>query len=122
MEKSIEQQRKEFLEETVQFYSEDVTRRATDGYHCMYRTEDGRKCAIGRHISDDKYTSRMEENSCVSNIVFYSLPQEIQDLGQDFLSHIQSLHDGDENWGKEKGLSPIGEGKVNYIRKHFIKI
>lgn len=36
--------------------------KATDNKsgHCVYRAPDGRKCAIGALIPDDKYTSEME--------------------------------------------------------------
>lgn len=41
----------EIIEETVQYYSEDVTRRASDSSGvCEYYTFDGRMCAVPVYI------------------------------------------------------------------------
>lgn len=118
MEKTIEQRRLEFLEDTVKFYSEDVSRRAKDGDMCCYRTADGRACAIGRHISDDKTARDLGSAIVFSRRVFDALPKEIQELGQGFLSAVQDLHDGDIFW-QEGGLSEKGDEYVEKIKSEY---
>ena len=40
----------EIIEDTVRFYEEDPSRRATIAWRCVYLTEDGRRCAVGRYM------------------------------------------------------------------------
>ncbi len=122
MEKTIKERRKKFLDETVAYYSEDVTRRAVD-VTCYYRLqcEDGtvKKCAIGRHIPDDKYRPGIEGGGIHNENVYNSLPLKIKKLGVLFLSHIQNLHDGNHYWTTE-GLSLEGREKYDEIILTFI--
>ena len=119
MEKSVEQLRKEFLDETVAFYSEDVSRRAVedDNVTCRYRIDE-KKCAIGRHIPDEIYHNSIEGGGIESLLVRECLPKEIIDLGISFLNHVQALHDNNFNWN-EHGLSDSGELHYNAIIKIF---
>ncbi len=48
------------LEDTVKFYSEDVSRRATIGGGACFYFKDGKKCAVGRWIDPAKYNSAFE--------------------------------------------------------------
>lgn len=94
--------KKEFLIDMLDFYTQDVTKRATSGNQCKYKTSDGKKCAIGRHIPDDKYIPEIEGYGvCGSGIIspFGLLPIEIQSLEADFLSKVQTLHDVSSYWG-----------------------
>lgn len=124
MKKTIKQRRLEFLEDTIKFYSEDVKRRAAiDVYEgrsqCFYRTEDGRKCAIGRWIPDDKYNNLMEgEAVCGKNVMSF-LPKKISDLESAFLMAVQALHDISSYW-TEEGLSDAGINKVGEIKELYI--
>lgn len=121
MVKTIKRRRLEFLEDTVEFYNEDVNRRATEGSirgMCSYKTPDGRKCAIGRHIPDKLYTENIEGNSIDENIMNL-LPIKIRKLSKGFLAAVQSLHDKDINWTK-KGISNIGLKDVERIKRIWI--
>lgn len=51
--------RKQFLEDTVNMLLAQGCYAYKDGV-CRYRTEDGKKCAIGVHIPDGVYTPSME--------------------------------------------------------------
>lgn len=106
MKKSIYKRRREFLEEGVAFYSEDVSRRATERRSCFYRAENGNKCFIGRWIPDDKYDKDME-GKVITNWLVSILPTHISELGLEFLSMCQALHDGCDNWGNN-GLTGDG--------------
>lgn len=127
--KTIEEKRLDFLEDTVKYYSEDVSRRAvvnTVGIkecRCLYRTKDGKKCAIGRFIPDEKYFSGME-GMCLSNYNLYeNIDKEIRNLNNhdgSFLKAIQTLHDI-ENFWSAKGLTKEGKEKVISIKKLYCK-
>lgn len=118
MEKTIKQLRREFLDETVTFYSKDPTglraSRRSGGSMCYYLMADGRRCAIGRYIIQDIPGLMGIEASVISLLKIYPtcLPQEVLDLGIPFLSEVQTLHDGEEYWGEKKGLTQLGEEKV----------
>lgn len=115
--KTIEQRRKEFLDETVEFYSEDVSRRAINEIgKCRYRMNNGNKCAIGRWIPDEKYKLSLEGTSCNSEMLKI-LPDEIQELGCKFLWMVQQLHDRPQHWNKE-GLTEEGKKYIKEIKKY----
>jgi len=128
--KTIEEQRKEFLDETIAFYSADTNRRATvvDKIGCFYRSPTGNKCAIGRYIPDDKYKTSFENlafhffidttNDETQKELWNALPEHIQALGVPFLANIQKLHDADKYWGINQ-LSEAGQVYVANIRNKF---
>lgn len=120
MRKTIEQKRLEFLEDTIAYYSEDVNRRAVNNMRCSYKTEDGKKCAIGRYISEKKYNSIIEGHGVGSSVVYKLLPKKILDLDIDFLDDIQDLHDQNYHWDKN-GLTEKGIDFKNKIIEKFIK-
>lgn len=112
----LQQRQLAFLEDTITYYSEDVNRRATINERCMYRTPDGKKCAIGRYIPDDKYCDDYEGFNC--SYIIDMLPKEIQEFNMIFLKEIQRLHDKDEYWTLT-GLSQLGIHTVNCIKNKF---
>jgi len=114
---TIEERRLAFLNETVEFYSQDPKgRRAVLAKFtmptCRYRTDDGRKCAIGRHIPDDLYHTGME--GALTTETMKTLPSEISELGISFLEAVQGLHDNNKYWD-ENGLTEQGHMKRRYI-------
>lgn len=101
-----------FLDEMIEFYSADPSRRANTQHGCEYQTTDGRKCAIGRHLTF--YNPGMEERG-VDDIVYKfpgCLPKEILDLSTEFLSQCQELHDNG-NWEDKEDI----RGYREYIVK-----
>ncbi len=108
--------RKEFLDDMVAFYSEDVNRRAVESGACCYRTRDGRKCAIGRYILDELYNDSIEgKNALHCNFSSNGmLPLSITSLGIYFLRQVQALHDSSGYWD-ENGLSEAGKEKYDEI-------
>lgn len=60
---------------------------------CMYRGPDGRKCAIGWLIPDERYKKRMEGKPITS--IIYALPDfiNITDAMKVTLAELQQLHD-----------------------------
>lgn len=127
MEKTLEQKRLDFLNDTVSYYSADTSRRCfrvitgNTGYtfnRCMYRYN-GKTCAIGRHIADDQYHPTIEGCSVKQQTVFNLLPLNVQELGEHFLIDIQTLHDIDSYWESESGLTEEGAKAVEKIIKKW---
>lgn len=120
--------RKQVLEDTIDYYSEDVNRRCkkSNSSQCYYSPKTIGKegisegCAVGRLLSD-KLKEEIDENypdgQSVSGI-FNELPSEIQSLGEDFLMSLQRLHDTNRFW-TEKGLSELGKQEVLIIKQEY---
>jgi len=117
---TIEERRLAFLNETVEFYSQDPKRRRAVLMEmtprCRYRTDDGRKCAIGRHIPDDLYEPEMEGE--LRPKIIDALPSEISEFGKLFLLAVQNLHDQNNYWD-ENGLTEEGHIKRRDIISTF---
>lgn len=120
--KTIKQQRLEFLNETVSYYSADTSRRAISANEdCdYYQADTGNKCAIGRHINFQDYkNNNIEDGVLVTDyIVFALLPESVRRLGKYFLNTVQVLHDMDYYW-EGNSLSDIGKQEVNKIIKSY---
>lgn len=120
----IKQKRLEFLNETVAYYSEDVTRRSKSMTYCYYDGKNaggctGEGCAIGRKLTPEKraYLDKEYPNQSVSSVID-ELPEYMQDMGVSFLRDIQGLHDNDSFWS-EKGLTEGGKLLVESIKKKY---
>ena len=118
--------RLEFLEDTIKYYSEDTSRRCLDGGFCLYSpinacNNNSEGCAIGRHLTPklQLLLDKTENNSSVGNgKVFKKLPKWMRELGQDFLSDMQELHDEEYNWD-EGGLTELGKERVQEIKSEY---
>jgi len=118
----LQQRQLDFLEDTVKYYSEDTSRRAvTISGSCFYRTDDGRKCAIGRHIPDELYDVSIENKGICSIIGFECISDELKELNLLFLMDVQELHDIDGYWISGEGLSTEGGKWVDYIKRRIIE-
>lgn len=118
--------RKEFLEDTVAYYSADpVGRRAVvkEGIIglCYYRHPDdpSKRCAAGRWIPDEKYDVSLEKKVVDTDEVFVCLEEEVQKLGKAFVRDVQYLHDGSVHWNDE-GLSEEGKEYLASIEKKVL--
>lgn len=115
-EQEIKAKRLEILKDTVKYYSQDTNRRAIDrNGNCLYKTNDGRMCAIGR-ISKNLNSFSNCTGSLIT--VFHLLEPELIVLGRDFLNYLQELHDFKSNW-TEKGLSESGYFSYEKIKKEY---
>lgn len=123
----------EIVNETIAFYTEDPTRRAVAGNKCVYLTEDGKSCAVGRCFLPDTVfigpildTPKDKVNSVLGSVnvlachstrgaVFspevdaYFQPQYRNQLFDLWLD-LQSWHDGFKYWKPDgTGLTPLGQ-------------
>lgn len=112
------------LEDTVKYYSEDTSRRAMGENGCMYLTEDGKKCAVGRFlVKDFDYENLNEFNSVQDLYREYQgtdefLIPEYRGYDISFWSSLQGLHDGNFYWDAE-GLTEFGENTVERIKNQI---
>jgi hypothetical protein len=113
----------EILNETVQYYSEDVTRRGTNRTtgSCEYLTEEGCMCAVGRCMSKP---SRDMIGSATMLTIGVSCSDLEKELKPEYRGHpisfwrdIQTLHDKDANWSVASGLTTYGEFRVAQIKQ-----
>lgn len=116
--------RKEIIDETVAYYSEDTSRRAmnVNGY-CEYETSDGRMCAVGRCMKK-KVRTDLPENCDIQSIrdTYYcaldkAFKKPYRGHSLDFWMDLQALHDYSDYWNK-KGLTR--KGKIEVQRLHEV--
>lgn len=112
--------KEELLENTINFYN--TSNRAIDNYECVYRSKDGKACAIGREISDKTASNIIFASGnylgVSSDLVYDMLPKRLRNLSKSYLIDIQKLHDNHTNWSEE-GLSTIGIICVERIMKKY---
>ena len=127
----------EIVDETVDFYAEDPSRRAADPVDnsCCYRTEDGRRCAFGRVMKEDvldtvdaPLTMAMKISRLVTHFATKKegtgishddlLQKPYRGLPLHFWRAVQFLHDMESNWGVE-GLTECGEKEARHLRRRI---
>lgn len=118
----------EFLQDTVKYYSENTNRRCVNNVivGCYYSPENAGKigisdgCAIGRHLKDSlkEKLDDTEESEVNTTVIFNKLPKKLKELGKDFLTDIQNLHDLQKYWNSE-GLSKVGEEYYKDIKEKY---
>lgn len=115
------------IEEVAQFYSEDPSRRAKDDAGiCCYLTDDGRKCAVGRYLSDpEKFRhARCNAENLLLNASIQALMPEVQHLKDtDFWQRLQRFHDDDRHWiltdyqdATSRKLTTTGEAYLRQLK------
>ena len=101
---------KQFILDTLLPYKQDPKTCAMDGV-CKYLTEDGRKCAVGKHMKKGKWQTKVMGIIGIDNI--YSLDKVLKKsaLRQEFTIEqwqlIQRYHD--------KCASYSDKGLMNFI-------
>lgn len=106
---------KEFLIETLLYYSEDTGRRATNPngeQACLYLRRDGAKCAIGRHIIEGKHS--LCEGQTIYWINVQGFIPEIEHLDTGFLGEVQLFHDTSVFWNRGNGIT--NDGVVEFVK------
>jgi len=121
----LKQKQLALLEETAAFYNSNNRAENEKGgcYYTLIVNGEERGCAIGRKIADkslcEKFNLMGGRNYSPSvKQVFYMIPFELQELGINFLTSIQSLHDIKDNWNLE-GLSERGKKYVEDIKFQY---
>lgn len=112
------------LNDTVKYYSEDVTRRNILGDTCYYHplNENTKGCAIGRLIPKTiaKKWDKFEVTGISWILSTQKRPKKIELYPVYFLKDLQDLHDGNFNWDST-GLSEEGFFLVSLIKNRIEK-
>lgn len=125
----------EIIEDTVEWYSQDVDRRSIIDSKCSYDNSNGNKCAVGRFLSEYglSYVKKNLLNNVSIGNIFYLwdnadtfknqiLVPEVSwmsDLG--FWAALQELHDEDCYW-TSNGLSAEGKAQVVMLKNKYIHL
>ena len=126
------------LKETIDYYSIDPNNRRSldtemnpglhlDDANCIYSPHGkSQGCAIGRLIpkalanSFDSRTESIEEfGTPIVKDIFNELPTQLQELGINYLTNLQILHDSPFHWNEE-GLTDRGEEFVEEFRQKIM--
>lgn len=109
----------EIIEETVNYYSKDTSRRATTkDWFCDYLTEDGRTCAIGRVLIEPKSYNGDVYSLNISKDLETIIKEEYRGHNIGFWADLQRLHDKDNYWDKE-GIRSYGIEYKNKLMKKY---
>ena len=116
--KTINERRLEILE--WEKNNRNLNNRSVDGGICKYSGPIG--CAVGRLVDDkelcEKLDNRKDGKGTGVRRVFNRLPDSVKELGIDFLSSIQYLHDNDCYWD-DAGPNESGIHSFITIEEHF---
>lgn len=110
------------LDETIEYYGEaPVDRRSLNDEpvgtesRCLYSAPDGNKCAVGRILTPEQLEiAHANEGEACSTIIL-KLDDEglrtgrIAIIHPSFLEKVQELHDVDEAWDEDGGLTEFGK-------------
>ena len=111
------QKMQEILKDTVDYYREDPEqlRAIANNGECVYTTDEGHHCAVGRYFRSEFQTTEFDQNadtsiSSLDRELDYYLVSKVCGLGNEFWAKLQDIHDGCMNWDEE-GLSEIGRDR-----------
>lgn len=109
----------EIIEETVKYYSEDVSRRAVNVL-CEYLTDDGRMCAVGRCLYNVKQAMDEDVEDWSTHEEFFTPVWKKGYAGheKEFWVDLQNLHDVERYWN-DKGLTDLGKNQLLTLKKQY---
>jgi hypothetical protein len=89
------------LEETIEFYGRDNSRRATNGLgYCVYKSPSGNCCAVGRKMTEKDHTNIVGTET-LQRVWDRIESPIIKELPFSFWHDLQQLHDKGVNWDME---------------------
>ena len=116
------------LKETVEYYSQDTSRRAISHGACSYMIED-RKCAIGRMLSEEDI-ARLESRGMLDDTALIDIwdiveTPRVKNLPRKFLDALQDLHDSDLYWDgngiTERGIERMALIETRIRAGYYVK-
>jgi len=107
------------LEETINFYSEDTTRRAINLVGACQYSYDDKSCAVGRCFKYPEIVQAEYGNTRYSTTMEKFFKDQYKGYSFDFWRALQYLHDNNPFWNDNKGLSPNG---LSYVEELKLKI
>jgi hypothetical protein len=127
----------EIIDETVAFYGDDPKGRRSLGLSsvgnvtCFYHGEEGKKCAVGRCLTDSGLEKAHEfekspppTGASVKEFdskfeLELNLIEVYRGHSIDFWKDLQALHDHDRMWGKFFGLTEDGHQYVEVLKQKY---
>lgn len=115
----------EIINETISYYSEDVNRRGLSKTgNCVYLSEDGTMCAVGRCLKEPEKFRNLEEE--INILLREGKTHNINDLlkekytghNQLFWEDLQMLHDNNYYWNSD-GLTNGGKSKTEELLEKY---
>lgn len=122
----LTEREKEVLLETIHAYTSNNRGYDEDKAMCVYETEDGKQCAVGRCMTQNgiafgKHLVDSGKPSTVASVhersrsgIDTHLKPEYQGLRIEFWKSLQHLHDTSWYWD-EMGLSKLGKQKAESL-------
>lgn len=117
----------EIIDETVKYYSEDISRRAVLDMGCYYWMQ-GKMCAVGRCLIDPEAIQKLIEEKgygdtdvgTLSGVTDFqsSLKEEYRGHDLNFWKSLQIFHDENSNWC-ESGLTESGLIELDSLKKRY---
>lgn len=113
----------ELIDETVEYYSQDTSRRAVDeDDFCSYKKK-GKMCAVGRCILKKQNTkltgSAKNINRCGKMINLEDiLKTKYKGFPMDLWMDLQAIHDVSRYWDAD-GLSEFGKDRVEQAKERW---
>ena len=114
------QNREEFLQ---RFINRKAPIAANPQGHCQFSHEFNGGCAIGCEIN-----SKLAKSLDFSDVsIMLSLPKRMRDMGEDFLTGLQTIHDCTANWNNARSAelrngivwSNFGICEINRVIKEY---
>lgn len=112
----------DIINETANFYTSK--NRAVDPPNCLYVTDDGKRCAVGRCLKEDLDVKDLD-GDVRDLIIEFNVP-DIDDLLQEeykghsenFWLEIQGFHDLSRIWNEE-GLTEYGYLQLEQLKEKW---
>lgn len=111
----------EFIKDTIKFYSEDPSRRASiNGVCCYKEPRSGNRCAVGRCMLDITPAERFHGPvyDLITHFGKEVLKPEYRDISVDVLRSCQIWHDYSIHF-TTTGLTEIGQKRANFLIKKY---
>lgn len=114
---------RQVLEDSYKYYTEDPNgRRAVSASgDCLYLTEDGKRCAVGRYMIAGPHQSidGIFDNHTFENTES-TLTDQVKEFNQQFWLYLQDWHDSNFYWDKANNvISTKGQDRYEYLLKLF---
>ena len=107
--------KREIIIETSKAYTAETC--SVKGIQCVYKDDEGYKCAVGRCLKDDSRLFHEGNNLPVTLLkddLELELKEEYRGHCNKFWAELQPLHDQGSHWD-DKGISKKGEEYVEYL-------
>lgn len=118
----------QIIEQVMEGYIKDPSTRAIEGKKCKYKTEDGRKCAIGRCMKEDNDRKIFNLEEDVEGLEDYLNKdgKKLDDILEDkykghdinFWMKLQEMHDTYILWNEE-GLTAGGKTRYQQLLNEY---